>query len=749
MANVGGLSGPITVNPDPVAPGALPNVTGVNPIGASDSAAQQYQAGLQSALTALQQRANAPNMFNVAAGFLTPGPGGFFGELGHASQALAQWQEQQRQMQIPIANLKIQMAVNRLAQDKAQGAQAVLGNPIVAQRMQQDPVFAANMDAYLAQMGSKFATPNEVQNAAQSGATTAASLPGAIANTVNASIGAANTAAAQGQTPTANALVQGANTVSGAQTPPSAAPAASANPANTMPVGQTPTGNSSSAQSVNAIPMGSAVHVLTQIEGGGALNPPANAASSAIGSGQMISSTLNSVAKQLGVDPSLYGKDPSITAQMNGTLFTDNAQFLASHGVPNTMGWNRMAWLLGAPAAAKAAHSPTDAPLSTVVSPAAMHANGWQPNMTVGDLLAQEASKVQSTGVDPNAPVAVPWNSSKSPSGASSSPSVQGAVQNTTAPSAATGQPNLVQLAQNPNADPAVLSQALPHNYTTPFTSSLNLSQIPQTTLDSLAQSGSVFPYKIGVDKGAATVSQTNAANTLAAYNTFNQQGGLSAVTPNLTAFLKDAANPAFAAKIKQVVGAINNIPGGLQGLVRSIQGAVAKGVHVDPQQLASKYGIDPSNAGVFNETVLALAQNNLLEAKMRTVGNGNMTRPMADVGTADLPTMNTNPRELIATMARTYNNAERYTALASAYQMTAPSLANVGGYQNLAPAATFLSSKLAAAINHFYDRENGAYAAVSSSATQAPATPASKNPQKRIAPSTTPRTPGIPWLNQ
>ena len=749
MANVGGLSGPITVNPDPVAPGALPNVTGVNPIGASDSAAQQYQAGLQSALEALQQRANAPNMFNVAAGFLTPGPGGFFGELGHASQALAQWQEQQRQMQIPIANLKIQMAVNRLAQDKAQGAQAVLGNPIVAQRMQQDPVFAANMDAYLAQMSSKFATPNEVQNAAQSGATTAASLPGAIANTVNASIGAANTAAAQGQTPTANALVQGANTVSGAQTPPSAAPAASANPANTMPVGQTPTGNSSSAQSVNAIPMGSAVHVLTQIEGGGALNPPANAASSAIGSGQMISSTLNSVAKQLGVDPSLYGKDPSITAQMNGTLFTDNAQFLASHGVPNTMGWNRMAWLLGAPAAAKAAHSPTDAPLSTVVSPAAMHANGWQPNMTVGDLLAQEASKVQSTGVDPNAPVAVPWNSSKSPSGASSSPSVQGAVQNTTAPSAATGQPNLVQLAQNPNADPAVLSQALPHNYTTPFTSSLNLSQIPQTTLDSLAQSGSVFPYKIGVDKGAATVSQTNAANTLAAYNTFNQQGGLAAVTPNLTAFLKDAANPAFAAQVKQVVGAVNNIPGGLQGLVRSIQGAVAKGVHVDPQQLASKYGIDPSNAGVFNETVLALAQNNLLEAKMRTVGNGNMTRPMADVGTADLPTMNTNPRELIATMARTYNNAERYTALASAYQMTAPSLANVGGYQNLAPAATFLSSKLAAAINHFYDRENGAYAAVSSSATQAPATPASKNPQKRIAPSTTPRMPGIPWLNQ
>jgi hypothetical protein len=407
-----------------------------------------------------------------------------------------------------------------------------------------------------------------------------------------------------------------------------------------------------------------------------------------------------------------------------------------------------MAWLLGAPAATKAAHSPTDAPLSTIVSPAAMHVNGWQPNTTVGDLLAQEAAKVRGTGIDPNAPVAMPWGSSAAPSGAPTvaPPSAQGVPQTSAAPSAATGQPSLVQLAQSPTADPGVLAQALPHDYTTPFTSTLNLAQIPSATLDALAQSGSVFPYKIGVDKGAATLSQANAAGTLAAYNTFNQQGGLAAVTPNLTAFLKDAANPAFAAQVKQVVGAVNNIPGGLQGLVRSIQGAVAKGVHVDPQQLASKYGIDPSNAGAFNETVLALAQNNLLEAKMRTVGGGN-TRPMADVGTADLPTMNTSPRELIATMARTYNNAERYTALASAYQMTAPSLANVGGYQNLAPAATFLSSKLAAAINRFYDRENGAYAAVSSGATQSPAAPAPKNPQQRIAPP--PRAPGIPWLNQ
>jgi len=663
MGNAGGLAG-VQLNQDPVPAGALPNVTGVNPLGASDSAAQQYQAGLQSALTALEQRAASPNWGAVAAGFASAPAGScFFRELGGANQALGQWQEQRRQMQIPIANLKIQMAVNQLAQDKAQGAQAVLGNPIVAQRMQQDPVFAANMDAYLSQMGSKFATPTEVQNAAQSGATTAAALPGAIAHTVGTSLGAANAAAAQGHGPVAQALLHGASTVAGVQAPAPMTPQTPTPSTDATGAALTP-GAAGAPQG----PMGVTQGTPDLPHAPGAFHIPG----AAPGDISAATSVIGSIYQQL--------SDSIMSPQQGARIVRDMAQ--------------------------RGALAPG------VAVPVEQAILQGQPNP-----LATNAGSTGAPPVDTNSP-----NAPAQP------------------------QTSLVQLAQSPTADPGVLAQALPHDYTTPFTSTLNLAQIPPATLDTLAQSGSVFPYKIGVDKGAATLSQANAAGTLAAYNTFNQQGGLAAVTPNLTAFLKDAANPAFAAQVKQVVGAVNNIPGGLQGLVRSIQGAVAKGVHVDPQQLASKYGIDPSNAGAFNETVLALAQNNLLEAKMRTVGGGN-TRPMADVGTADLPTMNTNPRELIATMARTYNNAERYTALASAYQRTAPSLANVGGYQNLAPAATFLSSKLAAAINHFYDRENGAYAAVSSGATQSPAAPAPKNPQQRIAPP--PRAPGIPWLNQ
>jgi hypothetical protein len=379
--------------------------------------------------------------------------------------------------------------------------------------------------------------------------------------------------------------------------------------------------------------------------------------------------------------------------------------------------------------------------------------------MTIGDLLSQEAARVQKTGVNPNGMVDLSGNAvgTAAPNAAQTSNSPT-AAQTSNSPNAAL--PNLAQLAQNPNVDPGVLSQAFPRDHTTPFTSTLNLSQIPQATLNTLALSGVAFPRNFGVDPAAATISQTNAANTLAAYNTFNQQGGLSAMTPNLTSFLTSAANPAFAAKVNQVVGAVNKIGGGLQGVVRSLQGMSAKGIHLDPQQLAAKYGVDRNNADVFNEAVLALAQSNLLEAKMRTIGGGN-TRPMADVGTADLPTMNTNPREMIATMARTYNNAERYTTLYSAYQMTAPALANVGGYQNLASAATFLSSKLAAGINHFYDQENSAYDTVGSTAspgtrantaaspgTGANTAVAPKRPQRPISPPMAQRASGIPWLD-
>ncbi len=421
MGNAGGLAG-VQLNQDPVPAGALPNVTGVNPLGASDSAAQQYQAGLQSALTALEQRAASPNWGAVAAGFASAPAGScFFRELGGANQALGQWQEQRRQMQIPIANLKIQMAINRLAQDKTQQEQAVMSNPGVQALIQNNPAAAGAINAHNQIYNMGFPSATETQNAAQTGATTAQNLINSRAQQVTAMgqllkqgvISQAQFDQITSGLDGGNApvpVLAGKSPMSGTnpyQAPLGDVSGAAPSSATTAPVQPGTTGSSATPNN-GAIPLGAAVHAMTIMEGGGVLNPPANPASSARGSGQLTAQTLSHVAQEANINPALYGKCASATDAINTKLFTDNGQFLQSHGVPNSLLSNRVAWYLGAPAAVKAAHSDPNTPLADIVGQAAVAANKWPTGMTVGEFVAgQEALLKQKTGLDPTAPVAL------------------------------------------------------------------------------------------------------------------------------------------------------------------------------------------------------------------------------------------------------------------------------------------------------------------------------------------------------
>jgi hypothetical protein len=84
---------------------------------------QQINDAQQQALDALQQRYENPNWFSIAAGFLKPQLGGFSASLGSASQAASDWVEQSRANQLPIAQLKLQMAqTNALLQNKQKAA---------------------------------------------------------------------------------------------------------------------------------------------------------------------------------------------------------------------------------------------------------------------------------------------------------------------------------------------------------------------------------------------------------------------------------------------------------------------------------------------------------------------------------------------------------------------------------------------------------------------------------------------------
>jgi len=81
-------------------------------IGGDDKAKSEYFDAIQKTLAALEARTNqGPNLFQVGAAFLDPGRTGNFGEaLGRASGVVAAQQEKQRESELPIAQMRAQLA---------------------------------------------------------------------------------------------------------------------------------------------------------------------------------------------------------------------------------------------------------------------------------------------------------------------------------------------------------------------------------------------------------------------------------------------------------------------------------------------------------------------------------------------------------------------------------------------------------------------------------------------------------------
>ena len=87
----------------------------INLYGAEPEDTEEYQKALQSSVDALEQRYANPNWFNVAAGFLKPQLGGFGASLGSASQAVGENLEKQRESQLPLAQMRAQLAASKIA----------------------------------------------------------------------------------------------------------------------------------------------------------------------------------------------------------------------------------------------------------------------------------------------------------------------------------------------------------------------------------------------------------------------------------------------------------------------------------------------------------------------------------------------------------------------------------------------------------------------------------------------------------
>jgi hypothetical protein len=86
----------------------------INPAGAQQADLNEYQKSLDAQIKALEQRYANPNWFKVAAGFLKPQLGGFFASVGSASEALGENIEQQRAAELPIAQMRSQLAQSKI-----------------------------------------------------------------------------------------------------------------------------------------------------------------------------------------------------------------------------------------------------------------------------------------------------------------------------------------------------------------------------------------------------------------------------------------------------------------------------------------------------------------------------------------------------------------------------------------------------------------------------------------------------------
>lgn len=81
----------------------------INPAEMPPESIEKYRQTLDEQIQALQKRYEEPNYWKVAAGFAKPQLGGFLASLGSASEAMGENVERQREQQLPIAQMKVQM----------------------------------------------------------------------------------------------------------------------------------------------------------------------------------------------------------------------------------------------------------------------------------------------------------------------------------------------------------------------------------------------------------------------------------------------------------------------------------------------------------------------------------------------------------------------------------------------------------------------------------------------------------------
>jgi hypothetical protein len=346
-----------------------------------DEGLAALQAAQQKSLDALQQRYAQPNWFKVAAGFAKPQLGGFLASLGSASEALGENYEQQRQMQIPIAQMKMAIEQsNYLLKNRAKS------NQIIKDWQTQNPdqtTIPTNVLRSAAEIDPNNPTVLTAQKSLEN-AHNQFNDSVAVLNAQRQS-GAINDAQYNQQLSSLSNLLPTYTMTSGKQPTIGAAQPEEAKPQISRPT-------------VSTDDYFSATHNLS------GLKPGQQTASTATGPGDLLQSTVNDLKKNHNL-PDGYGKDPAVTAQYEHALLSDNQKALDQNNLEGTALNHRTLWWFGSGDGSKILQSDPSTHLGDVLSDSVLKANNLNKNSTVGALKSKIAGQLWDNNVNPDAAI--------------------------------------------------------------------------------------------------------------------------------------------------------------------------------------------------------------------------------------------------------------------------------------------------------------------------------------------------------
>jgi hypothetical protein len=422
----------------------------INFYGAQDADITEYQKSLDDSIKALQQRYAQPNWFNVAAGFFKPQLGGFAASLGSASEALGQNVERERESQMPIAQMRSQLAMSKIAMGQnKQASDLIKAHEAAGSPLHDLPGLVPKLKALGSPLAESAQSQIDQVRKSQDLAVQASQASIAQRNAAEALIDrdernfvitpleASNKRAAlppilpmppdpflrpaQGERGAPVKAVDLSVKDSAAAAAAAAAPAPAAAPP------------PAAAEATTSKTIGAQDFLTKAVYPSESPTGAANPLSTAVGKGQMLKGTREFIKDKYGMQAGIdqYDKDPAVAAAYDYALLGHNQGLLKDPTALN----HRLMWWFGPGDGPKILDADSskklkDLGLSLKENKDEPKKDGYKinrltPDMSVGELKTQMAEQLRKNGVDPTAKVTFGDQAAATPAAVVAAPPVK------------------------------------------------------------------------------------------------------------------------------------------------------------------------------------------------------------------------------------------------------------------------------------------------------------------------------------